>query len=107
MRTTMVIASLTLVVLACKNGAKDNVEKPDSTNQAHIDSPATTSQTVMADEESSSFLVKAADNGMAQVQLGGLAREKAVDQKVKNFGAMMVRDHAALMDEIRELATKR
>ena len=97
----------TLIAFACKNGARDNVEKTDSARPAHIDTVVAQPQTITADEATSSFLVKAADNGMTEVQLGGMAREKAIDQKVKNFGAMMVRDHGSMMDEIRELAARR
>lgn len=98
--------SLTLLLWACNNESKDSVEKADSTNQANLDS-GNTSQTVATDEESSFFLVKAADGGMAEVQMGQMAQQKAKDPAVKSFGAMMVHDHSAANDKVKAMAAQR
>jgi putative membrane protein len=95
-----------LVIWACNNETKDSVEKADSTNKANIDSPGV-KHPVMADEETSAFLVKAANGGMTEVQLGQIAQNKSTDQKVKDFGAMMVHDHSAVNDEVKILAAQR
>ncbi len=50
------------------------------------------------------FLRKAAEGGMAEVQLGQLASEKASSQEVKDFGAKMVTDHTDLNNEMKPIA---
>jgi putative membrane protein len=107
MKKALAILSATLILGACNNESKDSVDKADSANKKNIDSPATSSQTVMTDEESSAFLVKAADGGMTEVQLGQMARERGIDQKIKSFAAMMVHEHSAANDEVKALAAKR
>jgi putative membrane protein len=91
---------------ACNNEAKDSVEQADSANEAKLDSPAAR-QSIVADEESANFLVKAANDGMAEVECGQLAQQKAKDQRVKDFGAMMSRDHSAANDQVKALAAQR
>jgi putative membrane protein len=50
------------------------------------------------------FLRKAAAGGMAEVQLGQLATQKAGAQDVKDFGQKMVTDHTALNNEMAPIA---
>jgi putative membrane protein len=109
-KLTWLLPASAFFILACNNEAKDSVEKADSANEAHIDSPGVTTQStqsVVADEESAQFLVRAADREMAAVQLGELARDKATNQKVKDFGAMMMSDHQGASNEVRSLASQR
>jgi putative membrane protein len=48
------------------------------------------------------FVEKAAHGGMAEVQLGQLAAERAQSAEVKQFGQMMVRDHTRASDELKQ-----
>lgn len=96
-----------VAMLACNNEAKDSVEKADSINEVKQDSSVTHPQAIVTDEESTSFLVKAANNGMAEVQLGELAQQKAMNPKVKDFGTMMKTDHTAVNDLVAALASER
>jgi putative membrane protein len=50
------------------------------------------------------FLRKAAAGGLAEVQLGQLATQKAGAQDVKDFGEKMVTDHTALNNEMAPIA---
>lgn len=102
----IMILMMVCIIGACNNEGKDSVEKADSINQAHIDSP-NVKKPVAADEETSSFLVKAADMGMTEVKLGNMAEEKGTHQSVKDFGAMMVHDHSAANDQVKTLASQR
>jgi putative membrane protein len=51
-----------------------------------------------------SFYKHIAEGGIAEVDAGNLASEKATDPKVKDFGAMMVKDHTAANDKLKALA---
>jgi len=50
------------------------------------------------------FLRKAAEGGMAEVQLGQLASQKASSEDVKDFGSKMVKDHTDLNNEMKPIA---
>ena len=50
------------------------------------------------------FLRKAAAGGMAEVQLGQLAADKAGSADVKSFGQKMVTDHTALNNDMKPIA---
>jgi putative membrane protein len=51
------------------------------------------------------FAMKAAQGGLAEVQFGNLAKEKASSPDVKSFGEMMVADHSKANDELKEIAS--
>ena len=53
------------------------------------------------------FATKAAEGGMAEVQLGKLAQTNASSSDVKSFGDRMVTDHTKAADELMNLAGKR
>jgi len=94
------------LLLACNNEGKDSVEKADSANEARKDN-ADSSGAYQVDAESADFLVKAANSGMAEVKLGELASQKGTDKKVREMGEMIVRDHAAANDQVKQLAAGR
>ena len=50
------------------------------------------------------FVMKAARGGMAEVELGKLAADKASSADVKQFGQRMVDDHGKAGDELKTLA---
>jgi putative membrane protein len=51
------------------------------------------------------FLQKAAAGGMAEVELGKLAQEKAIHAEVQQFGKRMVEDHAKANEELKSVAS--
>jgi len=53
------------------------------------------------------FVTKAAQGGMAEVELGRLAKDHAASDAVKQFGQMMVDDHSKANDELKDLAGKK
>ena len=57
------------------------------------------------DNPDAAFYKSAAEGGMAEVELGKLAQQKASLQSVKDFGAMMVSDHSAANDKLKEIAS--
>ena len=52
------------------------------------------------------FIKKAADGGMTEVELGRLAAEKGGSEEVKDFGNQMVKDHSKINDDLKEVAAK-
>jgi putative membrane protein len=50
------------------------------------------------------FMMKAAQGGMAEVQLGQLAQKNASNSSVKQFGERMVTDHSKANDQAKALA---
>ena len=53
------------------------------------------------------FWTKAAQGGMAEVELGKLALQKSTNADVKKFAQMMVTDHTKANDELKSLAAKK
>jgi putative membrane protein len=58
----------------------------------------------LADSPDASFYKHAAEGGIAEVEAGKLAQDKSNNQQVKDFGAMMVKDHSAANDKLKALA---
>jgi putative membrane protein len=54
-----------------------------------------------------SFYKQAAEGGLSEVELGQLANDKSPDPDVKNFGAMMVKDHGAANQKLQALAASK
>jgi putative membrane protein len=52
------------------------------------------------------FAIKAAQGGLAEVQLGKLVAEKATDPEVKAFGLQMVEDHTKINDQLKTIAQR-
>jgi putative membrane protein len=105
-KRTLLLFALPLLVAACNNTASDSVDKADSANKAKMDSPSSRPG-LSTDAESSTFLVDAANGGMAEVKLSELAQQKATNAKVKEFAGMMIKDHSEANDKVKALAAQR
>ena len=53
------------------------------------------------------FATKAAQGGIAEVEFGNLASQRASNEKVKQFGQQMVTDHTKANDELKAIATRK
>jgi len=123
MKKIFAVALALPFAIACNNGSNDSVQKADSTNNAKSDTSnmsnngSTTMNdtstankstgTVSVDKSTSEFMTKVADVNMAEVKLGQMAQDKGTNQRVKDFGAMMVKDHNAASDELKSLAGRK
>ena len=99
------------ILLACNNDAETTNERTDTstttTTTTSTDPSPNTAASVVTDEKSSTFLMKAANSGMAEVQLAKLAQQKATIDAVKSFAAMLEKDHSAANDQVKNLAGQR
>ncbi|GAB3566393.1 hypothetical protein GCM10027578_15170 [Spirosoma luteolum] len=84
-----------LTVQSCGSEKKDSTEQAEDMNEAKA--------TAVADDDAE-FAVKAANGGMMEIEAGRLAQEKGMSPAVKEFGAMMVKDHSAASDELKSIA---
>jgi putative membrane protein len=55
----------------------------------------------------SAFYKHAAEGGISEVELGNLAQKKSDNESVKDFGAMMVKDHTAANDKLKDVAASK
>ena len=83
--------------------ADDTVEHAMDENEEMADRQGTTGADLRI-EDVSDFAVKAADSGLAEVSAGEIAQQKAQNQSVKDFAAMMVQDHTKANEELNTIA---
>jgi putative membrane protein len=91
--------AVALALSACDNARKDNDRAATGTGGA----VAGTTGSMDADRE---FVEKELVAGNAEVELGRLAQEKATHADVKEFAAMLVRDHQAAAADLRPIAAR-
>lgn len=109
--SVIVLASCFGMMQACNSASDDSVAKADSTN----DERDTTSMMDQNDntagmglnDDVADFAVKAANGGMMEVQLGEYASKNATDKSVKDFGAMLAKDHSKANDELKSMASSK
>jgi putative membrane protein len=110
-------------LFACQGSSNNNGTKTDSTgineappNNSDMNRDATrmpdssrTGQTGKGtvDDKTSTFMTDAAKGGMTEVEVSKLAQDRAMNPRVKNFAEMMVRDHGAANDELKNIARQK
>jgi putative membrane protein len=60
-----------------------------------------------ASSPDASFYKNAAEGGIAEVEAGHMAQDKGNSQQIKDFGAMMVKDHSAANEKLQSLAASK
>src|SRR5215472_17404311 len=88
---------VTTVALAQEDMKAPSTNSP-STNSTGKTQPSATD---------TKFMKTLAERGMAEVEAGKLASEKASDPGVKQFGEQMVKDHTQNNEQLRALAKSR
>ncbi len=91
--TAFVVTGLLTIGAA---GAQDTMKKGEDAAKKKVDE---------AKSADSKFVLEAAMGGMAEVQLGQLAVDKATSPDVKQFGQRMVDDHGKANQELTQLAS--
>jgi len=106
------VAALSIASFSCSDtpdstkDAKDsNTAKLDSNKEPQAQTTPAIASTVSKDD--ATFVVNTANAGMTEVQLGQLAQQKATAKDVKDYGAMMEKDHTAAGDKLKTLAASK
>lgn len=60
--------------------------------------------TIPVDKDGADFAVEAANSGIMEVELGKYAQQNAMSQRVKDFGAMMVKDYSKANETLMKIA---
>lgn len=88
-----------------KKSMKDQNSAATSATQSGAASDSSKSSSVPAADKM--FMKKAAEGGLAEVQLGQLAADKASSNDVKQFGQQMVDDHGKANDQLKSIAQQK
>ncbi|MEO7522651.1 MAG: DUF4142 domain-containing protein, partial [Ferruginibacter sp.] len=71
---------------------------------ANIAEPLPSGKTI-TDKDVVFFVQKASSVGMMEIELGNYATQNGQNQRVKDFGAMLVNDHAKAANDLKAIAT--
>ena len=96
------LLSLAAALPAALHAAGSNTSASQSAGTAMNNPEA---QTVSSSDKR--FVEKASQGGVAEVQLGKLAEQKAQSPEVKKFGARMAKDHTAANDKLSSIASRK
>src|SRR5262245_57350611 len=99
-----IVLVTTAVLFAAPVAAQNRT--PGSTQNRPPATPKSASEPADAKADKD-FIVKAAQGGMAEVELGKLAAEKATNDQVKKFAQRMVDDHGKAGKELKEIADRK
>jgi putative membrane protein len=99
---------LTVAVVYALQGCKGK-SGASSTDSSTMTKDSTTKVTTVADSSKldsadATFAKNAAGGGMAEIELSKLAQTKSSSAKIKDFAAMMVKDHGAAGDSLMIIA---
>jgi putative membrane protein len=94
------------LMISCNNqGTRENQD--DSGDSVEMNENASNDGMMDNNDEDQDFMKEAALGGLMEVELGRYAQQNAQSSRVKNFAAMMVRDHSKANDELKALAANK
>lgn len=71
---------------------------------AGVSAVLSTSLAVAADSSAQDFLKESIQGNLAEVEVGNLAEQKGASQGVKDFGALLAKDHSAANEKAQQAA---
>ena len=94
----------TVIGLMSLGAAAQSSDKAAGSSQDSSKSASSASGSSQLSAADQAFVKKAAQGGMAEVELGKLATQKASSEDVKKFGQRMVDDHTKANDQLKQIA---
>jgi putative membrane protein len=94
----------TVIGLMSLGAAAQSSDKAAGSSQDSSKSASSASGSSQLSAADQTFVKKAAQGGMAEVELGKLATQKASSEEVKKFGQRMVDDHTKANDQLKQIA---
>jgi len=104
MKNILAVALAAVAISAAPALAQTAGTSGASTSKTHAHKSGSTTRAKGVSDQA--FVKEAAIGGLAEVQLGNLANEKASNSDVKQFGERMVTDHSKANDELKQVAQK-
>jgi len=103
MKNSIAFAAAAAFAFSAPAAAQYQQPAPDSKTPAS----STTAKQTGANSQATTFMMKAAQGGKTEVELGQLAQSKGTDPQVKSYGQMLVTDHSKANDDLMSIASKK
>lgn len=71
------------------------------------DDEGSNNSTTMLNQNDKDYMTNMTYANMAEVQTGNIAKQKAMNTAITNFGSMMVNDHGAAHNQLQEIASSK
>ncbi len=93
-------------LFSCNSRTPDSVKNAKEVNAKRIDSESRPddSSAIVLTKDDADFLVNTASGVMLESEMGQLARDRSGNQRVKELGAMIVKDHEEAQAKLKKLA---
>lgn len=98
------IPALMLGAIIFASCEQTKTENKGQSNLAAVNAPAGTSEAKITAED---FTKKAYKGNMMEIQLGQIAQKKASKKEVKQFAEMVVKDHKAANEKLKNIAKQK
>jgi putative membrane protein len=100
----ILVGGFALLAVGCDHS---NVELNHNASTANGNRSEGSTASGATGEMERQFILAAASGGMAEVELGRMAAQKAADNEVKQFGQRMVDDHSRANAELKQVASRK
>lgn len=126
MHASLAIGMFAILTWSCNNsgttsGTNDSTSSTTTTTTTGADTgnrtgdtssrtgmgTSTSGSSARLSKDDSEFVMKAAIGGMQEVEGGKIAQQNASNQRVKDFGSMMVTDHSKANDQLKSLVSSK
>ncbi|HET6556744.1 MAG TPA: DUF4142 domain-containing protein [Prolixibacteraceae bacterium] len=108
----LLLMAIAVIMMAC--GGQQN--RSTDNDSALMEGDTASNTAVMQDNDNTmgggsnndeDFIKEATSGGLMEVELGRYAQQNAQNPRVRNFGAMMVRDHSQANEELKAILTQK
>jgi putative membrane protein len=99
--------ALATICFSCNNSATSTAAQDSArVDSARADSTARATA-VTVSKVDQDFAISTADAGMTEIQAAGIAEKKSTNKEVTDYAKMMVTDHTAAADKLKDIAAKK